>query len=275
MGPRIGLIAGSGELPLLALKEAVARGWACVVAGVRGEASPDLEGKSGAFLWFEAARPEEAVRFFKDHKVESVLLAGKVDARAYFRRADSGPGSGEWLRKDSNGTPESLIRTFLRFLEDRGLKIMDPEPFLAPFFCPEGVMGRVRPTSGIVRDAAFGWGIARRMADLDVGQTVIVKDRAVVAVEAAEGTDAAIRRAADLAGPGTVAVKVSRTRQDLKVDVPGVGLNTVRTLVESRASALCLEAGRVAFFQRKSALELADSAGLAVFAREGREEEHG
>ncbi|MBM3296137.1 MAG: LpxI family protein [Candidatus Aminicenantes bacterium] len=271
MGPRIGLIAGSGELPLLALDEAARRGWECLVAGVRGEASPDLEGRAAAFFWLDPGRPEEAVRFFKEGGADGVLLAGKVAAGAYFRRADREDGSGEWLEKASDGRPASLIRTFIRFLEDRGLRVMDPGPFLAPFFCPEGVLTVARPSTAMERDAALGWTIARRMADLDIGQTVVVKDLAVAAVEAAEGTDAAIRRAGDLAGPGTVAVKVSRTRQDLRVDVPGVGLSTIRALIETGASALCLEAGRVAFFQRERAVELADQNGLVLFARGERE----
>ncbi|OGD12664.1 MAG: hypothetical protein A2Y86_07690 [Candidatus Aminicenantes bacterium RBG_13_62_12] len=267
MGPRIGMIAGSGELPLLALEEAAERGWTCFVAGVSGEASPALEGKTGAFMWLDPGRPDEAVRFFKDRGVDDILLAGKVDPGAYFRRAERERGTGDWLREASDGTPTGLIRAFMRFLDERGLRVMDPEPFLAPLFCPEGVLTVEQPSAGVLQDAEFGWDVARKTADLDIGQTVVVKDRAVVAVEAAEGTDAAIRRAAALAGPGTVAVKVSRTLQDLRVDVPGVGLNTVRTLVESRASGLCLEAGRVVFFQRRAAVELADAEGLVIFGR--------
>jgi hypothetical protein len=122
--------------------------------------------------------------------------------------------------------------------------------------------------AAVQQDVEFGWALARRLADLDVGQTVIVKDRAVVAVEAAEGTDAAIRRAGELAGRGTVAVKVSRTRQDLRVDVPAVGLTTVRSLAQAGSAALCLEAGRVAFFQKEQALELAGQCGIIIFAKE-------
>ncbi|MBN2200025.1 MAG: UDP-2,3-diacylglucosamine diphosphatase LpxI [Candidatus Aminicenantes bacterium] len=275
MGPRFGLIAGSGELPLLALEEAAARGWVSVVAGVRGEASRDLEQKAGAFLWFDPGRPEEAVRFLKDRGVESVLLAGKVDPRASFRRPEGWPGRGERPAGTPEGTPSALILAFIRYLESRGLRVMDPAPFLSPHFCAEGVLTAVQPPGPVLEDAHFGWALAKRMADLDVGQTVIVKTRTVAAVEAAEGTDAAIRRAAALAGPGTVAVKVGRTRQDLRIDVPGVGLSTIRTLIEAEAAALCLEAGRVAFFQRQEALDLADKAGLAVFARKGTGKENG
>lgn len=269
------MIAGSGELPLTALEEAAGRGWGVVVAGLAGEASSELERRAEAFLRLDPARPDEAVRFFKEQGVESVLLAGKVDPRASFRRPEGWPGGGGGPARSSEGTPSALILAFIRYLEAQGLRVMDPAPFLAPFFCAEGILGAVAPSASVLEDAKFGWAVARRMADLDVGQTVVVKARSVAAVEAAEGTDAAIRRAAALAGPGVVAVKVARTGQDLRVDVPGVGLGTVRALVESGAAALCLEAGRVAFFQRKPALELADGAGLAVIARAAGEDGHG
>ena len=263
------MIAGSGEFPQLALDEASRYGYAAVVAGIRGEASGSLEDKAQAFFWMDPHHPEEALRFFKDHEVENVMLVGKVDPRTYFRRGSEAGEEASWLRSAADGTPSGLIRAFLDFLIAGGLRVMDPAPFLAPYFCPAGVLTRMRPSEGILRDAEFGWEIARRMADLDIGQTVVVKDAAVVAVEAVEGTDEAIRRAAGLAGPGAVAVKVSRTLQDLRVDVPAVGLNTVRAMVEAGCTALCLEAGKVAFFQKRPALELADRHGLVIFARAG------
>ena len=268
MGRRIGVIAGSGEFPLLAVEEASRRGWTCVVAGLRGEAPEELEAKASHFAWIEVQRPAEAFQFFKQNEVREVLLAGKIDPRAYFRRENSGGKAADWLRLAEDGTASSLIHAFLRYLASQGFEVLDPGPFLAPFFCPAGVLTGQPLPAAVQQDAEFGWALARRLADLDVGQTVIVKDRAVVAVEAAEGTDAAIRRAGELAGRGTVVVKVSRTRQDLRVDVPAVGLTTVRSLAQAGSAALCLEAGRVAFFQKEQALELAGQCGIIIFARE-------
>jgi len=110
--------------------------------------------------------------------------------------------------------------------------------------------------------------LARSIADLDIGQTIVVKDKAIVAVEAMEGTDETIRRAGRLAGPGIVAIKVGRTRQDMRIDVPAVGLETMRVLVAVHGAALVFEAGRVPFFQKEEALALADANGIAVLARE-------
>ena len=263
------MIAGSGEFPLLALEEARRRGWSCAVAGLRGEAAETLEAKAFRFAWVEVGRPDEALQFFRVNGVKDILLAGKIDPRAYFRRENLDREAGDWLRLAADGTASGLIQAFLRYLSSQGFEVLDPEPFLAPFFCRAGVLAGDSPTAAVLKDAEFGWHIARRLADLDVGQTVIIKDQAVVAVEAAEGTDAAIRRAGELAGRGTVAVKVSRTRQDLRVDVPAIGLNTVRSLALAGGAAMCLEAGRVAFFQKEQALELAGRSGIIIFAREG------
>lgn len=262
------MIAGSGEFPLLAVEEASRRGWSCAVAGIRGEAAETLEAKASSFAWVEVGRPEVALQFFRANGVKDILLAGKIDPRAYFRRENLDREAGDWLRFGADGTPAGLIQAFLRYLSSEEFEVLDPGPFLAPFFCRAGVFSKISPTAAVLRDAEFGWDMARRLADLDIGQTVIIKDRAVVAVEASEGTDAAIRRAGELAGRGTVAVKVSRTRQDLRVDVPAIGLDTVRSLTQAGAAAMCLEAGRVAFFQKEQALELADRSGIIIFARE-------
>ena len=267
MGRRIGVIAGSGEFPLLAVEEASRRGWTCVVAGLRGEALETLQAKAARFAWVEASRPAEVLQFFKENEVREILLAGKIDPRAYFQRENSARGAADWLRLAGDGTASGLICAFLAYLSSQGFEVLDPGPFLAPFFCPAGVLTGQPLPAAVLQDAEFGWGLARRLADMDVGQTVVVKDRAIVAVEASEGTDAAIRRAGELAGPGTVVVKVSRTHQDLRVDVPAVGLNTVRSLAQAGAAALCLEASRVAFFQKDQALELAGQCGIIVFAR--------
>jgi DUF1009 family protein len=267
MGRRIGVIAGSGEFPLLAVEEASRRGWSCAVAGLRGEAAGTLEAKASRFAWIEIGRPDEALQFFKANGVKDILLAGKIDPHAYFRLQDPDREAGEWLRSATNGTPTGLIQAFFRYLSEQGFEVLDPGPFLAPFFCRAGVLAGGAPTAAVRRDAEFGWKLARRLADLDVGQTVLIKNQAVVAVEAGEGTDAAIRRAGELAGRGTVAVKVSRTKQDFRIDVPAIGLNTVRSLAQAGAAAMCLEAERVAFFQKEQALELADQSGIIVFAR--------
>ena len=142
-----------------------------------------------------------------------------------------------------------------------------PSPFLATVFCDAGLLTEAKPKEGLKADMEFGWTAARKIADLDIGQTVVVKDKAVVAVEGMEGTDEAIKRGGLLAGEGTTVVKVSRTHQDPRVDLPAVGLNTIKSMLEARSAALCVEANRVAFFQRQDALALANANNIVILAK--------
>ena len=166
-----------------------------------------------------------------------------------------------------NLQPTTLLKSLIECLEIRGLKILDPSTFLAPYLCPEGVLGNADGGASVLADAAFGWPLVKALADLDIGQTLVVKRRAVVAVEGMEGTDAAIRRGARLAGAGFSVVKAGRSVQDMRLDVPAVGLDTVRSLVRAGGAALAVDAGKVVFFQKSEALELAERHGLAVVAR--------
>jgi DUF1009 family protein len=267
MRPRIGLIAGSGEFPLTVLEEARRRGLFCAVLAAAEGAPAELEERADAWKRTGSGRLEEAVAFFREQGVQDVVFAGKIDPADVFRPETRDEAAGRAMAALPDRRPATLIRAAIDLLAARGLRVMDPAPFLEPLMCPEGTLTPSGPSERAAADIDFGWPLARTIADQDVGQTLVVKDGLVVAVEGLEGTDEAIRRAGRLAGPGTVALKVGRTRQDRRVDLPAAGLATVRSLVEAGASALCLEAGRVVFFRRSEALALAASAGLAVVGR--------
>jgi len=267
MGRRIGIIAGGGAFPLQALAEAKRRGWSCVVVGLRGAASPDLERDAEAFAWFSPFEVEKLVSFFKNRDVSEAVMFGKVEHRTIFADGFPADALAALGKRPPDLAPLTLLTSLIECLEVRGLKILDPSSFLAPFFRPEGLLGKTAIDEAALADASFGWPLVKTLADLDIGQTLAVKKKAVVAVEGMEGTDETIRRAGALAGQGIVVLKAARTRQDMRIDVPTVGLETIRTLVEARAAALVIEAGRVPFFQQEESLALADQAGLAVLAR--------
>jgi len=149
----------------------------------------------------------------------------------------------------------------------RGIRFISPEPFLAPLLCAEGVLSKKKPSASIKSDITWGWEKARALADADIGQCVVVKEKAVVAVEGMEGTDAAIRRGGELAGSGVVVIKRARSHQDQRVDLPAVGMDTLRALSEVQGAALCFEAHKMPFFQKAEALELADRHRIVVLAR--------
>jgi DUF1009 family protein len=160
-----------------------------------------------------------------------------------------------------------ILDAAFAFLEDQGFKVLSPGPFLASYFCRPGVLTKATPTRAVLEDIVFGLRIARQAADLEIGQTLVVKGGAVVAVEGMEGTDRAIRRGGRLAGPGFVVVKAGRSSQDMRIDVPAVGLNTVKTLLQAGGVSLGIEARKVAFFQRQEAVFLADSQGVSIVVR--------
>ncbi len=269
MGERIGVIAGAGNFPLLALRAAKNEGYSCVVAGLRGEARPDIGAGAEAFEWFSAAELGRLTAFFTERGVRRLLLAGKFDPRIVFALQSPDAALQALLAKASDRTPSALIGALIEYLAGQGLAVIDPEVWLAPYFSPPGVLSAAAPTADVLADIEFGWTRARRLADEDIGQTLAVKDRAVVAVEGLEGTDEAIKRAGRLAGEGLVILKVARTHQDMRVDVPAVGAETLRCLIRVGAAALCFEAGRVALFDREESLALADANRIAVLVRQG------
>jgi len=197
-------------------------------------------------------------------------MGGVGDAvqRAAFRQGPPDALGSAILAAAGALSPVRMIEALIGFLETQGIRILDPTPFLKDMFCPPGVLTATRPSAAVLEDAAFGFGIARKLADLDIGQTVVVKGRAVVAIEGIEGTDKAIERGGELAGPGTMALKVARSSQDPRIDLPAVGPGTVLSLARSGGSALCFEAGKVAFFRREEAVALADGHRIALLAME-------
>ena len=268
MGERIGLIAGAGESPLLALEEAVRQELECAVAGIRGEASPDLKTRTAAFEWIGLTELDKLVSFFKGQGVRRVVMAGAIDPRAVLQPKETMDDAlFQLIAQIRDKTPTRLIQSLIDYLGAQGIAVVDPSFLLQPYFCPAGILSSAPPTPAILEDIEFGWERARRLADEDIGQTLIVKERAVVAVEGMEGTDETLKRAGRLAGEGIVMIKVARTRQDPRIDIPAVGLETMRGLVRIRAAALCFEAGRMPFFQKNESLLLADANGLAVLAK--------
>lgn len=269
MGKRLGLIAGAGKLPYLLLDEGDKQGYAFHVAAIRGEAEASLMPRAGSIDWFSFGQAADIIGFFKGRGIRRALFAGKILHRKIYDQGLRGKAA-ELLVQLKDRSPTSLINAVIGIFSSQGIEIIDPTPFISTAFCRVGPLTSVEPNPQVKDDIAFGWTIARKLADFDIGQTVIVKNRAVVAVEGMEGTDQAIRRAGRLAGKGTVGVKVSRSRQDPRVDLPAVGLDTVQSLVQARSRALCIEAEKVPFFQKKEALKLAEEHDLILVALKRR-----
>lgn len=267
METRLGVIAGSGGFPIHVCQEAQGKGFVCVVAGIKGEATDVLEKNLENFEWFDIHEIGNLISFFKKNQISDAVFAGKIDHRVVYKNEELRNVLPSILSGAKDWTPTTLIQAAIQIFAAEGIAIKDPTPYIESAFCEEGSLTKVKPSAEIEEEILFGWGIARKLADLDIGQTVIVKGKAIVAVEGIEGTDETIKRAGELAGKGIVAIKVSRSTQDPRIDLPAVGLETVESLIQAGGQGLSFEARKIPFFQKEEAISLADSHGVCLVAK--------
>jgi hypothetical protein len=267
MVERVGLIAGSGRLPLEVARAAREAGHEVVAVAIRDLADAGLEPAVAACHWLSLGELGELLRTFRAAGVRRCVMAGKVPKSFLYER-------GRALRPDAHA--QSLLRglvdrrddSILSAIADRlaaeGFELLPQAELTPQLLAPEGPLGRLRPLPEHWEEIRFAWPVARALGRLDVGQTVVAHGRAVMALEAIEGTDEAIRRGAALGGPGVCVVKVSKPGQDPRFDLPAVGRATLETLVEVKAAVLAVEAGHTLVLGREELAALADAARIPV-----------
>jgi len=264
---RWGLIAGNGRFPFLVLDAARSQGIDMAVIAIREEASPDLEKVAQRLHWVSLGELSRALELLHQEGVNRAVMAGQVQHNKIFSSIRPDWKLAKLLFSLPLKNTDSLIGAVARVLESEGIELVDSTAFLKPLIPAAGVLTRRAPDAREAADIAYGRAIARQIAGLDLGQTVVIRDRACVALEAMEGTDETIERAARLAaGQPLVVVKVSKPRQDMRFDVPVVGPRTVEVMLHCRATALAVDAGRALFLDRGRVLEAADAAGIAIEA---------
>ena len=261
------MIAGNGRFPFLVLEAARNQGIEMTVIALREEASPDLEALANRLYWVSLGELSRTLDLLHQEGVTRAVMAGQVKHTKIFSSIRPDWKLAKLIFSLPRKNTDSLIGAVARVLEDEGIELVDSTSFLKPLLPEPGVLSRRAPDSRESGDMAYGREIARHVAGLDLGQTVVISDRACVAVEAMEGTDETIERAARLAaGKPLVVVKVAKPRQDMRFDVPVVGLRTVEVMKRCRATALAIDAGRTLLFDRARLIETADEAGIAVEA---------
>lgn len=264
---RWGLIAGNGQFPFLVLEGARSQGIEMAVIAIREEAAPELERVARRLHWVSIGELGKAIDLLHKEGVNKAVMAGQVKHSQIFSSIRADWKLGKLLMALPRKNTDSLIGAVARVLEDEGIELVDSTAFLAPLVPEAGVLTRRAPNESEAADIAYGRSIGRQIAGLDLGQTVVVRDRACVAVEAMEGTDETIERAARLVGgQRVVVVKVSKPEQDMRFDVPVVGRKTIEVMVRSNATALAIDAGRTLLFDRAEVIERADAAGIAIQA---------
>jgi len=264
---RWGLIAGNGQFPFLVLEAARSQGIDLAVIAIREEASPDLEKIASRLHWVSLGELSRTLELLHQEGVTRAVMAGQVKHNKIFSSIRPDWKLAKLLLSLPLKNTDSLIGAVARVLESEGIQLVDSTTFLKPLIPAPGVLTKRAPDAREAADIAYGREIAGQIAGLDLGQTVVIRDLACVAVEAMEGTDETMERAARIAGGASlVLVKVSKPRQDMRFDVPVVGLKTVEVMRRCNVSALGMDAGRTLLFDRARVIDAADSAGIAIEA---------
>ena len=265
---KYGLIAGNGRFPFLVLEGARHDGVEMVVAAIKEETDPAIERLASRVEWMGVGQLGRLISYLKREGVTHAIMAGQVKhVQIFSLSALPDARMAKLLARLSFRNTDSLIGAVADELAREGITLVDSTVFLRPFLPEPGTLTRRSPSAKEASDIAYGLEVAREIARLDLGQTIVVKDRAVVAVEAMEGTDATILRAGSLARkPPITVVKVAKPRQDMRFDVPVVGPATIRAMIEARASALSITALKTLLIDREEMLAIADKAKIAVVA---------
>ena len=261
---KIGLIAGNGTFPILFAQEAKRQGETVIAVALKEEADPILEKSVDAITWLSLGQLNKTITYFKDQGVTRAVMAGQVKHTQLFRDIVPDLRVTKLLAKALNKKADTLLSAVTQEFEQEGIQFLPSTTYLDHLLCPSGSVTKRKPSGAEQDDIAFGLPLARHIAGQDIGQTIVVKDKTVVAVEAMEGTDACIRRAGQIAGPGCVIIKVARPKQDLRFDVPVTGPRTVEAMKDAGAAVLALEAGKTLLLEKDSLLKVADAAQLCI-----------
>lgn len=262
-----GLIAGGGELPVFLSSALKKQGHRVALVGFRGETSEGLIGASENRIVIDAGEWKRGVDFLRDAGVREAFMAGYVSHTNIFKKEKLGAMdslTSMIMRFIGDKRAETILKAAVWALKKNGISILSPMQYLKELMIGKGVLTRRSPTEEEWKDIKFGHKMARKTAGLDIGQTVVVKSQAVVAVESLEGTDATIVRGGEVAGEGITVVKVARPRQDFRFDVPVIGPRTLESLRTARAGVLAVEAGRTFVMDRDELIAGANESGISV-----------
>lgn len=261
---KIGIIAGSGQFPLLFIKAAKEAGRIVAVVAHKGETIPEVAAAADMVCWVKLGQLGKIIRFFHDEGVGETVFLGAITKTQIFK--DVFPdlkGLTLWNKIDTR-QDDAILRAVASALEQEDIKVLESTLYLRHLLFPGGVLTKKKPNQEQRLDIEFGWRNARAIGQLDIGQCVVVRNLSVLAVEAIEGTDATILRGGHLAREKAVVVKVKKPSQDFRFDLPATGLKTIETLASVKGAVLAVEAGQSLLFDRDIMAAAADKAGIVV-----------
>lgn len=263
---KLGLIAGNGRFPFLVLEGARKAGASVAVAAIREETDPQIERVADRLTWVGVGQLGKMLRFFKNEGVEKAIMAGQVKHVQIFSSSIPDVRMLKLLLRLPRRNTDALIGAVATELATEGIELIDSTYFLGDQLPQAGNLTKRAPDERERGDIEYGLEIAHEIARLDLGQTIVVRDRACVAIEAMEGTDAVIRRAGQLVRGRLTVVKIAKPDQDMRFDVPVVGLSTIEAMTEAGATCLCVTAGKTLMFEREEMLRLAEKERMVIIA---------
>lgn len=259
----IGLIAGSEELPLVFADEAARDGKRVFAVAFRGYTAPEIDAKAETY-WIDSIDISVVLDLLAEKGIKRIALEGKLPHSLVLSGENVNSDTMSLLRAARDLQTQTILKQVAGLLQGIGVDVMDARTYLGPVLCPKGILTRRPPSEAEMLDIEFGRSVLEKIGPADIGQLVVLKNRAVLAVEAIEGTDEAIKRGAELGGPGTVIVKMTKPGQDLRFDLPVIGQKTIRTMAACGAGVIAVESGKTVLLNRASVVELSDKSGISV-----------
>ena len=267
MDRRIGLIAGSGQFPVIFARTARESGYAVYAVAHLNETREDLEQYVDGIKWVRLGQLKKIIKFFSGHGVQQAVMAGGIKKTRIFRDVRPDLKAIGVLAGMKSTHDDGVLRAFAGALEKEGIVIKASTFLLPGLLAPEGCWTKRKPTRAENEDIRLGWELAKAIGRLDIGQCVVVAGGSVLAVEAIDGTDATIKRGGALAGGDAVVVKVCKPNQDFRFDVPAIGVQTIAVMAAAGAGVLVVEAGKAVVFDRDQMVAAADEKGISIVAR--------
>ena len=261
---RIGLVAGYGAFPFELAQTLKNNGYAVHVAAIQEEASKSIESIADTVTWVSVGQIKKLIKIMQSHAVTDLIFAGKVQKIHLFRNFKPDLLAAKILFQAKDKKDDSLMLGIVKALEDKGITVRSQVEYAGDLLAGEGHLFGPKPTEQMLKDVQFGFPQAKVIAGLDIGQTIVVKDEAVLAVEAIEGTDEAIKRGGALGKSNVTIIKVAKPNQDPRFDVPAMGVGTLETMAASGCTAIGIEAGQTLLIEKDKLVDIANRLGVSV-----------
>lgn len=264
----IGIIAGGGQFPVIVSDSARRQGFHVIAVAIEGETDPAISEKADETVWIKLGQLGKLIKVLKNGKIKKALMAGTITKKKMFDNVRPDLRGLAFMSKFAIFHDDNILRALANELEKEGIEIVSSTYCLPGIIARKGCYTRKKPGKSEETDIRIGWRIARELGQMDIGQCVVIKKKTVLALEAIDGTDQTILRGGKIAGRDAVVVKVSKPNQDMRFDVPTVGLETIEIMNSVNASVLAIEAGKTLIFDQSDMVSLADKSNIAIAAFE-------